>query len=95
MAKFILSISDDSYEQLSEEAKDRGVKVQLLIRAVIIPDWVRLNLPSKATPSNHIESRKDKTVSITPTQPSYLLKPMQVLTTSQKYEPVFVRGPRR
>jgi hypothetical protein len=43
MAKFILSVGDGTFEILSSEAKRRDVTVQQLLRAVIVPDWVRKN----------------------------------------------------
>ncbi len=49
MAKFMLSIGNDSFTLLSTEARDRGIKVQELIRAVIIPEWVRLNLAERTS----------------------------------------------
>ena len=52
MAKFMLSIGNDSFTLLSGEARDRGIKVQELIRAVIIPEWVRLNIAQRASAVN-------------------------------------------
>jgi hypothetical protein len=43
MAKFIMSIGDNAYEILSNEAKDRDVTVQQLLRAVVVPDWIKQN----------------------------------------------------
>ena len=43
LAKFMLSLRDESFELLQTEAEDRGISIQELIRAVIIPDWVKLN----------------------------------------------------
>lgn len=47
MAKFMLSLRDENFQLLMSEATDRGITVQELIRAVIIPDWVKVN-PVKA-----------------------------------------------
>ncbi len=47
MAKFMLSLRDESFELLQTEAEDRGISIQELIRAVIIPDWVKLNNVTK------------------------------------------------
>ncbi|TMI23078.1 hypothetical protein E6H31_00115 [Candidatus Bathyarchaeota archaeon] len=47
MAKFMLSLRDESFELLQTEAEDRGISIQELIRAVIIPDWVKLNSVAK------------------------------------------------
>jgi len=47
LAKFMLSLRDESFELLQTEAEDRGISIQELIRAVIIPDWVKLNSVAK------------------------------------------------
>jgi len=39
----MLSLREESFEVLQTEAEDRGITIQELIRAVIIPDWVKLN----------------------------------------------------
>jgi hypothetical protein len=41
LAKFMLSLRDENFKLLMTEATDRGITVQELIRAVIIPDWVK------------------------------------------------------
>jgi hypothetical protein len=41
MAKFMLSLRDENFKILISEAQDRGISIQELIRAVIIPDWVK------------------------------------------------------
>jgi len=41
MAKLMVSIRDESYRLLSFEARERGITIQELIRAVILPEWVR------------------------------------------------------
>ena len=38
--KFLQSIDDDYFYVLGRAARTRGVTVQELIRAVIIPDWI-------------------------------------------------------
>lgn len=43
MAKFMLSLRDENFKLLMTEAGDRGITVQELIRAVIIPDWAKAN----------------------------------------------------
>ena len=47
MAKFIFSIGEENYRLLASEAKTRDITIQELIRAVIIPDWMRHNLDSR------------------------------------------------
>jgi len=41
MAKLMVSIGDENFRLLSLEARERGITMQELIRAVIVPDWVR------------------------------------------------------
>ena len=47
MAKFMLSLRDENFQLLTLEAQNRGISVQELIRAVIIPDWVKQASPIK------------------------------------------------
>ena len=52
MPKFIMCIGDETLRILATEAEKRDVKVQQLIRAVIVPEWVRNNLDtSTASPA--------------------------------------------
>lgn len=44
MAKFIMSIGNEAFNLLSTEAKNRDVTVQQLLRAVIVPDWIKENM---------------------------------------------------
>jgi len=48
MAKFILSMGDGTFKKLETEAKKRDVTVQQLLRAVIVPEWVRENIEQNA-----------------------------------------------
>ncbi len=41
MAKFMLSLRDENFQLLTVEAQERGISIQELLRAVIIPDWVK------------------------------------------------------
>ena len=49
LAKFMLSLREENFKLLEDEADDRGITVQELIRAVIIPDWVKINTLAKPT----------------------------------------------
>jgi hypothetical protein len=49
MAKFIMSIGDEAFKVLGLEAKNRDVTVQQLLRAVIVPDWIRQNMTDQTT----------------------------------------------
>jgi len=44
LAKFMMSVGDETLRVLTTEAEKRNVRVQQLIRAVIVPEWVRANL---------------------------------------------------
>lgn len=41
MAKVMVVIRDENFRLLSLEARDRGITIQELIRAVIVPEWFR------------------------------------------------------
>jgi len=41
LIKFMMSLRDENYRVLTGAAIDRGISVQELLRAVIIPDWVK------------------------------------------------------
>jgi len=58
LAKFMLSLREESFEVLQTEAEDRGITIQELIRAVIIPDWVKLNNVPRAELDNGDEEYK-------------------------------------
>ena len=50
IAKFMLSIREESYQRISAAASERGVSVQELLRAVVLPEWVKDNIgPSTLT----------------------------------------------
>ena len=40
MRRFLMSLGDESFKFTCSEAKNRGISVQQLIRAVIIPEWM-------------------------------------------------------
>lgn len=40
MKKFLQSIDDSIFKELQKRAKAKGITVQELIRAVVIPDWL-------------------------------------------------------
>ena len=41
MSKFMLSVGLENFRLLENAAVQRGISVQELLRAVIIPDWVQ------------------------------------------------------
>jgi len=41
MPKFMQTLSPEIHEKLSKIAEERGIKVQELIRSVIIPEWLK------------------------------------------------------
>jgi len=48
MHKFMQSLGGDVYRQLAAIAEERGVSLQELIRAVVIPEWLRLLTRSRS-----------------------------------------------
>lgn len=55
MAKFIMSVGDETLQVLTTEAEKRNLRVQQLIRAVIVPEWVKANL---ATTGEKLDRRE-------------------------------------
>ena len=41
MPKFMQTLDNEIFNKLTEIAKARGINVQELIRAVIIPEWLK------------------------------------------------------
>ena len=48
----MISIRDENFRILTLEAKERGISIQELIRAVIVPDWARASLRSGISSEN-------------------------------------------
>jgi hypothetical protein len=59
----MLSLRDENFKLLTNEAEDRGITVQELIRAVIIPDWVKINTLAKPVSTNAQKIRPFQQVS--------------------------------
>ena len=41
MPKFMQTLDEEIYNKLQEIANSRGITIQELIRAVIVPDWLK------------------------------------------------------
>jgi len=41
MPKFMQTLNQEIFNKLSQMAKERGISIQELIRAVIIPEWLK------------------------------------------------------
>jgi len=39
--KFMQTIGDEMFQELEKIANEKGIRVQTLIRAVIVPEWVQ------------------------------------------------------
>ena len=48
MSKYMQTLDYHVYSELKRLAKERGINVQELVRAVIIPDWMRTNQKQRA-----------------------------------------------
>ena len=41
MRKFMVAFDEEVFRELNRDAKSRNISLQALIRAVIVPEWVR------------------------------------------------------
>lgn len=62
MAKFIMSVGDETLRVLTTEAEKLNVRVQQLIRGIIVPEWVRNNLVTSAAEP----ARREIDIQLTP-----------------------------
>jgi hypothetical protein len=66
----MVSIREENFRLLAFEARERGITIQELLRAVIVPDWIRLgNLTKSHTESVQprplpMISRENETVTV-------------------------------
>src|SRR6266487_352962 len=73
MAKFIMSIGDEAFKLLSFEATNRDVTVQQLLRAVIVPEWIKHNMDGQTQlaagairPIYGVEPRRSDAIAASP-----------------------------
>jgi len=62
--KFMQTIGDEMFKELEEIADEKGIRVQTLLRAVIIPEWVQkegLSMDTRWTPTGAQRSNGEKT----------------------------------
>ena len=56
----MLSVREKAFAVISSEAKNRGVTVQELLRAVIVPEWARENLQPSTIPQTTMQITTDQ-----------------------------------
>ena len=56
----MLSMREKPFAAISSEAKNRGVTVQELLRAVIVPEWARENLQPSTIPQTTMQITTDQ-----------------------------------
>ena len=54
MPKFMQTLDDIIYRELEKLAKRRGITIQELIRAVIVPEWIGHNHSDKEPGSSRL-----------------------------------------
>lgn len=69
MAKLMISIRDENFHMLRDEAQDRGITIQELLRAVIVPDWIRSG--------NSRETRRESVALASPPTTKTLIEAIQ------------------
>jgi hypothetical protein len=53
--KFMQTVGDEMFEELEKIAREKGIRVQTLLRAVIIPEWAQkegLSIDPRMNPSS-------------------------------------------
>ncbi len=61
--KFMQTIGDEMFKELEEIANEKGIRVQTLLRAVIIPEWVQdegLSIDQKLNPTGARISNRER-----------------------------------
>lgn len=58
MSKFMQSLGDSAYIRLRKIADDRDITVQELIRAIVIPDWLKMTEGSNGGESQSERHRR-------------------------------------
>ena len=95
MTTLMLSINDECFEILASLAKARGVNVQMLIRAVIIPEWTQVNLDEKVSTINNTSGSRtsnDDTTVDAPVLPHIAKSPWREVDT---YRSLYFKNIRR
>jgi hypothetical protein len=62
--KFMQTIGDEMFKELEEIADEKGIRVQTLLRAVIIPEWVQkegLSMDTRWNPAWGSDVKQRKT----------------------------------
>ncbi len=65
--KFMQTIGDEMFKELEEIADEKGIRVQTLLRAVIIPEWVQkegLSTDPKWNPTKAQTSNREKHIEV-------------------------------
>ena len=57
----MLSMREKAFAVISSEARNRGVTVQELLRAVIVPEWAKDNLQPPTIPNSTMRVTADQT----------------------------------
>jgi hypothetical protein len=55
MNKIMLSLAEETFLTVSSQAKKRGISVQEMLRAVIVPEWVKENLRPRTMSPRTVE----------------------------------------
>jgi hypothetical protein len=61
--KFMQTVGDEMFKELEKIANEKGIGVQTLLRAVIIPEWVQregLSMDTKWNPTKDQTSNREK-----------------------------------
>ena len=55
MRKFMVAFDEKVFRELDRDAKNRNISLQALLRAIVIPEWIKGGHMRTAAPANNRE----------------------------------------
>ena len=80
----MLSMGEETFLNISYQAKKRGISVQELLRAVIVPEWVKENLKPQRTIARTTEVVPEPSEPV-PSMNSYRSRILEITVGQLKY----------
>ncbi len=59
----MVTLDDNQYSDLEKTALERRITIQQLLRAVVIPEWMKMNEEFQESPEELVKAHRRRTVS--------------------------------